>query len=503
MAQAGAANRKKKTPAARKRQRQARNAKCKIAIAGGGGLGGELGNAPMMSGGFVGRSEFVPNENFEPSVPATTAGFSLPEAVMLGDTPNGQAWAIKALHPNVETVTAAAGIPDHTSVPVVTPEFRVNHIITGSGGTGEGLDDLDIIVIGASDLAFIYRRYDANKTPVNDQWIPVYFPGTGPSVRQVLAYPTDPGNTKTIGITAGFMGEVLGKARGMYGGFTLVHDAPMTRDEGRIVAAQLGITETASLIRSEVALFNTTGTTEYSEQDMNSVSLGNIPFTEDELFQASPGAIVHEVRDGIYMPLRFRDPVHIFNEVQNAKSTDKSRDGLVPAVLVYYRAEDNKYVTLRGGDPFPTKGLRVNIGTECVLNFLTGVILIRGMSKQANLSAKMRIGVQGMVVVASPLSSFQHEAPLLDQKAIDMVTKMGQEMPMAFPAYYNDSNALMGLIKALLPHLGSLLGALGIPGGGAIGTLVGGLLGAPGRKKKRNQAAGVKTMMAALRARRR
>lgn len=458
----------------------------------------------MQSRGFVGRSEFVPNENFEPMVPATTAGFNLPEAVALGETPNGQAWAIKALHPNIETVTSSAGIPDHISVPVVTPEFRVNHTITGRGSGVDGLDDVDIIVTGCEDLAFFYRRYPANTIPPNDEWTPVYFPGSGPQIRQVLAYPTTAGDTKTIPLWAGVMALYMAKARGMYFGFTLDMDAPMTKDEGIIAAGQVALTETANITRSEVSVWDGNNPVTYSQQDMSSVSFGRLPLSQDDLFQASPGTVVHEAREGIYLPLRFREPVHLFTEVQNAIPTQQSRDGLVPSVLTYFRPDDNKYVSFRGNDPRNTTSKEINIATECPFNFLTGIVLLRGVSAAANFNAKARVGVQGLVTIPSALSSFQHEAPLLDQRAIDMVTKFSQQMPMAFPAYYNDTNAMSALMKAMLPHIASVLSALGIPGAGLVGSVISGFLGGPTKRaarKMRNEEAGVATMLSALKAR--
>jgi len=432
-----------------------------------------------------GLMQSVPNANFEPMMPASVGGMNL-NLAGLGSTTSGQKWALKALHPNGEQVTASAGIPDHTHIPVVTPEYRVNHVIEGAGGTAN--DNVDIVFLGGPDLAALYRRYPVG-TPGHDAWQPIYFRNANMNVVQSEAEGVDEGAIEHYWVSAGNTGITVPRARGMYAGMTVVFDAPALSDQGRLVAGQVGRPGESEVQLVEVHNIGTG----FPVVEIEALSLGSIPLSEDDLFAASPGAIVHEAREGVYIPLRFDNPVHNFATLM------PNRNGAATP-LVYYRFGDAdlSLLTFRGPDPTdPT--VFVNYGTEGKFNFLLGVALFRGISPNANLSVKCRVGFEAQVESAvSPMAPFQHESPPLDREAMDAVTRVSQETPMAYPSCYNDSNGLFDVIKQVLGLIkrgGRVLGDLGVPIVGGIASGLDALGFSPGRNNRTARSALMRAAM--------
>jgi hypothetical protein len=431
-----------------------------------------LGLAPQR-GPAYGNMQSVPNSNFEPMMPMTVHGMPIPELSAMGSTVSGQRWALKAVHPNGEMVTSAAGIPDHTHIPVVTPEYRSNYVIEGLGGTAN--DNVDIIFIGSPDLSFLWRRYQAGTTG-NDTWNAVYY-----SASQALSYirnyetapdSAEPGGTKVqAAVVNGNSGTQYARARAMYAGITVTMDAPALKDQGRCVAAQLPLMKDQQFQAVEVVQ---TGTPAYPLVEANSIYMGEVPLTEDDLFQTTPGAVVHEAREGVYIPLRFNEPVHNFISLDPASETSGA------PVLSHKRVNDpdSSVLTFRSS----TTGRQY--GCEGAFNMLTGVILFRGIDATTNLSVKTRIGVEAQVDRSSSSAPFQHQSPPLDREAIDFVTRFAQEEAMAFPACFNDSNGMMDVIKQFLGlvKIGSgIAGNMGIPFVGGVSSFLDALGLAPQR----------------------
>jgi len=471
-----------KTPAQRERKRKARqrrklNQKEQLIAFRDISRGGfdKIGN--FMGGPSYAGNEAVPNENYEPALPAMIGrgGASTQLLNSLGTTRAGQMWALKALHPNGEEVTASAGIPDHTNVPVVTPEFRVNHTITSIAGSTLN-DDIDILLLPFAEIAFLWRRYPSTTTPdVSLNWNVVFNP-TIPAANDTINYEDGDGVEHSLPYTYGDM-NAYGRTRAMYRGVTVHLDAPALYDQGRIVAGQLALENKEGSVNG---CYVTAGGTArlHAVSALNIVQLPqNLPLTEDDLFQATPGAVVWEAREGIYMPLRFRDPTHLFSSAQEETILTIYQPGGIESLLT---------------PATPPK----QIGLVMPVNFLSGLILIRGIDARANINVKHRIGLEQLVEYASVVAPFQHASPMLDPVAIDRVTQCSQASPMAFEAKYNDLGAIKNVLMSILgigKKIGGVVRGLGIPGvsdiAGAGLDLIGALGLAPRRRRMRLRGA--------------
>jgi hypothetical protein len=414
-------------------------------------------------------------------------------ASALGATVAGGKWALKALHPNGEGVTAAAGIPDHTHIPVTTPEFRSNFVIAPT--TLDGNDDVDILIPPFPDIACLYRRYKSAAPPAGNElgWTPVFYPAVKEKISVVQFENTDDETNYLLPVYGSEFGGLFSRVRAMYKGCTVNLDAPALSDQGRIVAGQLAMDMEVSSSKRFVASASISGAppgTNIHVTGIPTIDFGaNMPLTEDALFQVTPGAVVLPAREGCYMPMRFRDPVHLFND-----STPPLEDGTKadPSLTTGLRilTTGETALTRANGNPGDIDTVFSAGGID---NMLTGLILMRGIDKNANVQVKFRNGVEAQVSSVSALAPFQHASPPLDRLAIDMVTEIAQETGMAYAACYNDDDSFMGILKQILGIVGPVargIGGLGLPIVSNIAGGIGGMLerlnlGAPGHTVSR------------------
>lgn len=366
-----------------------------------------------------------------------------------GMTSAGEAWALKAVHPCGEEATGVLGIPDHVSVPVVTPEFRTNFIIPSIGTAATATDDVDLLVLPFADLPVIYRRYKSGSQPdINTKWDAIWNATLTTSAQLVSDAIVDNSSpTKTpVGFTtpvrSSNLDSVYGYGRVTHKGVTIHLDAPALSDQGRIIAGQMALP-----FNAEHALLTARGWRENQggivgvEGIGDYYSLDNVPLEENCLVQASPGAVAWEARQGVYVPLRFRDPVHNFSPSGSA------------AILAATRAGGKTHALMLNesmvGPTGTTGGAYVNIAPKMLLNCQTAVVLIRGISPSANIHAKVITGLESLVETCSSVSPYQRISPVLDVEAINWVTRMGQELPQGFPASYNDFGFLNKIINGI------------------------------------------------------
>lgn len=400
--------------------------------------GGRVGDQPDVAGDGVTQGSMAMAS--VPGLPVTG-----------GLTTAGEAWAIKALHPNGEEATGVLGIPDHVSLPVVTPEFRTNHVIPSIGTEATKTDDLDILVLPFADLPILYRRYTSGSAENNyGNWTPVWNATLNVATQYVSTAVVDDATTTgdpmrfTVPVKASDLNRVYGYGRVTHKGVTCHLDAPALTDQGRIIAGQVALpfkTEMGPL--TAVGWQNAAGSPKVTKALADFYSLDSIPLEENCLVQTSPGAATWEARQGVYVPLRFRDPAHQFSPSGSAALLGMTTPGGTPEAVRFRE-------TVKG--PTGTEGTTAIYPTpRMLLNCQTGVVLMRGIAPTASVHLKVITGLESLVETCSAVSPYQRMSPSLDCEAINMVTRMGQELPQAYPASYNDFGFLGGLINTLNP----------------------------------------------------
>jgi hypothetical protein len=186
-------------------------------------------------------------------------------------------------------------------------------------------------------------------------------------------------------------------------------------------------------------------------------SLDGIPLETTCLTQASPGASTWEAREGMYVPVRFRDPAHQFTPSGGTNVLMMSVPG-------------NPYgqslvTTSDSTGPAGTTGTsKVLLSPRMLLNGMTSVILYRGISGNANVHLKIRTGMECQVDTCSTISPYQRMSPPLDRDAIDTVARLSQDLPQVFTADMNDMGGMIGAIVGVTKTIRNKIAGWGIPG---------------------------------------
>jgi hypothetical protein len=380
---------------------------------------------------------------------------------------------MKALHPCGEEATGVTGIPDHVSIPVVTPEFRADVVITSIGTAATDTDDVDIFVLPFADLPAIWRRYKSGSVTIRSgDWNPVWN-STFDSVNKLIdadsvdATTGDPINV-TIPEQSTNMQRTYGYGRATYKGVTVHLDAPALSDQGRLVAGQLSLPfqTVENPIRASgwnTSLTGPAAPSTFVVNDLEAYSIDSIPITESCLVQSSPGSAAWEAREGCYIPLRFRDPVHNFapsgrKSLLVCDTNDLPNSDALSAL---------RSVELHTAPPPVSKTGKVSltIVPRMLLNLQTGVVLLRGISPTANVQFKTITGLEAMVETCSTVSPYQRMSPKLDCDAINMVARMSQELSQVYEAKYNDMGGMIGALIGVTKKIRGGLSKLPLIGG--------------------------------------
>jgi len=463
--------------------------------------GPSLVRAPMMSDGVV---DGLPIGSIVNPMNHLTEGGARPSSWAnlkdtLGTTETGKGFVMKYAHPCSEEVPLVSGIPDHVSEAVTTPEFRTDTVV-GPIGTTTGNDDIEFIVPPFPEYPILYRRYAASSPPATryEGWRYVTSPtvNTRSTYRELPriagARPTETVVPLTIGVKTSSYVDYYARSRGMYSGATFHLDAPALSDQGRVVAGQMALPyDKQDSTLAHANGWNADGTVNNDAQGViPHINLASLPLTESTLVQTCLGAGVWEARDGIYMTMRYRDPVHLFvstNDSPVVLGIGSNNSGVGTTSI-----PDMMRFTEPGFSVLPPTGaigtlVEYGLSPACVTNFNTGVVLFKGISGTANVQVKSVCGFENLVVAGNAVSPYQHASPSLDRLAIDRATEIAQQAPMVYPASYNDLSSILNVIKDVvntvgtpLRQIGNVIGGLGIPVVSDIANIGAGLLGGLG-----------------------
>lgn len=257
-------------------------------------------------------------------------------------------------------------------------------------------------------------------------------------------------------------------------GYTVHHIASGLTNEGTAFAGQVQGTDTT---QNYVPNF-TDGPS--GDAEVFQTKLRPPAFPQD-LVQEDSLAVQWQAKHGVYMPLRFVDTVHLYNETgpgdvaRNSTGTQVS-----PGSFAIILAADVQGGPVNVGTinsfPVPTfvtppdmpVATQLVYGASTGGNLMTGVMFFMGLNPAASLEVKSRMHLEAQVnrdgTVVQP---FVHSPPVYDREALEIVAKVGQVQKHAYYASFNDlSNILSsiwGAIKSVGTPIVNTLGGLGIP----------------------------------------
>lgn len=195
--------------------------------------------------------------------------------------------------------------------------------------------------------------------------------------------------------------NLVSAARLCYYGVTIFVDTPALADQGTLVATQLQQNWTISYNIGPPIPAN------YAAAPVTYANLVNLP-----------GAVTWVAREGLYFPVRLSNPAFIWKE--------QATQYVYGGVLV---------------------GGANTISVPQCLDSLISVASIQNLSPLASIRITIRMGVQVQVPPQSPYSPFIRMSPPADRIAVDAYFAISSRLNDAYPASYNDWNALWNVIK--------------------------------------------------------
>jgi hypothetical protein len=393
----------------------------------------------------------------------------------LGDTPAGADWVLQALHPSAGPF-ALRGIPDEDAFPSVCMDYEtVVAIPPPSGATGTWNCVLNVLPHPLQPASFI-------TTATGGQ--------TGYGGITNPCYPATGGVYSTI--AAGFAAQCTAY-RMLYCGATVDLDASALTNGGSVVAAQMPI---ARVMRN----YSLSSTTDpYCNSHISDTNY-DLNFPGVSVSQL-PGAFMGLSRDGCYMPVKL-DPTSNWVSTLDVELANLSNPAGARATTTLGAGLRQLLLPLAAqaaGTTFPwygsayygnsalfqpcyvqsSTGLLSGDVSVPIQQKNTGIIVFYNLNTSANLTVKLRWGVELRVNPTSPLAPAMQPAAVHDSLAMVAYTDLAGQLPWAFPSSYNAENTLMDIIgrvwRRMQPIVQAGLGAIPHPlaqlASAAVGTM--------------------------------
>ena len=333
---------------------------------------------------------------------------SLKEVIVsrLGFRPDSSEYFMKALHPMDEEVFGGTRIPDSTTDATVALELRVTGNLS-TPLTDDSSWDMDVYFPPFPDVAYAYNSRKAG-TASSGILTYVFYPATtsgklGPN-----------GNQPILQANADAW-------RGVYRGATFQMTASSLNNDGEIYAGQYGM-KFRGITLPELKDDAGAVTRYYA----NTFTCDQVPLTTDELVQKVSGYVQLPAKCGLYLPVRYTDPVHLFQEGNGIPFiTGSNADG-----------HDQENVV--AGDTL----------VSAPVNFMMGVVMFRGLNSKATIALKCRTGVEAIPDSRGTWGAFSESSPMMDRDAMDTVIKIRHTLALAYPASYNDLSAIWNAIRS-------------------------------------------------------
>lgn len=364
--------------------------------------------------------------------------------VVLGNTEEGKAWALKALHP-ADPLTEVRGIPDESAVPSVFQNFQMTYNITNPTASTVGVWEFDLYLFPSPVVMGALRTRDSAGAYL---WSPI--------VNSQIGLAADQWYTRQQTFS-----DTVERYRIAYMGCTGHLDAAAVTNQGSLVVAQypqvpIGLTidtGSAQLIRGTLEAWN------------------ELPKTWDQLI-SMPNAYVNSAKEGFYAPYKLglthqtwqnaRDLVPFVPYGNAAGWTAAVIAGALPAGAA-------STTTVSGAYPYGLAGYYNGStpGQSMIMKRSDfGVIHIaaRNLHYQSAFQTVIRAGYETQVSPASQLSPFARISPRHDALAVDGYFAVAREFKDAYPEEYNGLEEILGVIGNAVGDVVSSV----VPGGGMI-----------------------------------
>jgi hypothetical protein len=390
---------------------------------------------------------------------------------VLGNTAEGSAWALKALHP-ADPVVEVAGLPDDTSTNVVMLNYQAAYTIRAPSETID------------PTWGFVMQ---VHSNPVNfGFWIKTDENG-GPSGTFAPFL-----NPQLVGTTvmdkAEAWSDKVKRWRMAYMSITLDFDGPALSNQGSIAGTMAPYSPYTfyygvqyDTIGNQAAFHPIRAPGRPSESD----------FPNFSRIISNPNAYSGEARDGLYLPLK----------LTRTHQQWKSEADLEHWVNYTYVAEKRALAvpTSTSATSYPHPGLTTfysNPTTKSAEvkimppfgNDLVGHIAAKNLSVASGYNVIIRAGFECQVGSGSELTPFMRLSPPSDRLAIESYFQISRSMKDGYPASYNSLGKLWNIIRGAAIALSPAIAAFPHPAAKGIGAGLGLIAAAlPAHKQRRKK----------------
>lgn len=387
---------------------------------------------------------------------------------LLGDTPAGADWAVKALHPS-DPLTQVRGIPDMSAATSLCNNYQLTYTLSPQvGATGTWQFDATLL---PHPINFMAIQAEDSIGGVNYEVLNAQIPG------------------ETHFAKAQWLATEAQQWRLAYAGVTLCQDGPDLANQGSIVVAQCPVAP----YRFSACGPSGTGPVQsappveiYTAEDRPSYTAS----------QAMPSAYFDLSKKGAYVPLKLTKTCQAWRSQSDMIGMGTS-NSLTLGVYDFPTTETfawphwtlpcTSYTPLgerRGVMPPahttttapaapPTPWL--SYPTSPMLNDVMAHISARNLAVTTSFSMFFRFGIEYRVQPTSVLSPQLELAPRYDERALRSYFAISRELKDGYQASFNDLGKLWGIISNTAKDVLPLLGKTG-PVGQAVGTAASGIV---------------------------
>jgi hypothetical protein len=364
--------------------------------------------------------------------------------VVLGNTEEGKAWALKALHP-ADPLTEVRGIPDESAVPSVFQNFQMTYNITNPTASTVGVWEFDLFLFPSPVILGALRTRDSAGAYL---WSPIVNPQIGLAADQWYTRQATYADT-------------VERYRVAYLGCTGHLDAAAVSNQGSIVVAQYPIESVggnldaalAQVLRCPLEIWN------------------ELPKTWDQLI-SMPNAYVAAAKDGFYCPYKLGRTCQKWRNARNLMPFIPYGNGSTWTTAIIgapVPAGPPSLTTVSGAYPYgvlgwyngcnPAQAMIMRRADDGVIH-----IAARNLHYQSAFQTVIRAGFETQVSPASQLSPFARISPRHDALAIDGYFAVAREFKDAYPEEYNGWEEILGVIGNAVGDVISTV----VPGGNLI-----------------------------------
>lgn len=335
---------------------------------------------------------------------ARVGALSKVEGEVLGTTPAGRAWALRALHPNDDRTAGGASIPDSANAKTASIEARIDAVISPLVDVGGSTWDCQVVVLPVVDATLALRTRKSGGTWSFWQCIQPHL-GT---IRPGLAKPAINAASEITIVSQPAMSGSTNGFRQTFKGVTFELNASAINNQGIVTSGQY-----ADAFDMDLIAFQRGNEAVAIGNRLQALIVKDIPESFTQVVDKVPTAGQWPAREGVYLPMRFLDDFHQYkSDASSELLTNGQQPAGVPIIIKHSDAENNISDLLWDSQLNSANA----VTTTNVINQQIGVVIFSGIASDATIFVKLREGVQLQPTTDNPLIATIQDAP--DRKSV-------------------------------------------------------------------------------------